>query len=215
MQKIMFTKSLTRAVLEGLKTKTRRLIKVPDTWHGIHVCGVGPDTYKQSLVLYDADGASIEDPKTRLCGLIMPRYLVGEIVAVAQCYEEALSPLDWVNRLIYKDEPGWKNKMYVRADLMPHQIQITGRHVERLQDISDEDCLREGIIKYVSLREGIIRYVCCPPKFCGTWTTYDENKMGTYLTPREAFAALIKKMHGRKVWDDNPWTFAYDFTRIK
>lgn len=203
MQKIMFTKSLTRAVLEGLKTKTRRLIKVPDTWHGIHVCGVGPDTYKQSLVLYDADGASIEDPKTRLCGLIMPRYLVGEIVAVAQCYEEALSPLDWVNQLIYKDEPGWKNKMYVRADLMPHQIQINGYHVERLQDISDEDCLKEGIIEYAP---------CCE---CGSELYSFDGADDVWYTPREAFAALIKKMHGRKVWDDNPWTFAYDFTRIK
>ena len=203
MQKIMFTKGLTRAVLEGLKTKTRRLIKVPDTWHGLHVCGVGPDTYKQSLVLYDADGASIEDPKTRLCGLIMSRYLVGEIVAVAQCYEEALNPLDWVNRLIYKDEPGWKNKMYVRADLMPHQIQINGYNVERLQDISDEDCLKEGIIEYAP---------CCE---CGSELYSFDGADDAWYTPREAFAALIKKMHGRKVWDDNPWTFAYDFTRIK
>ena len=203
MQKIMFTKGLTRAVLEGLKTKTRRLIKVPDTWHGIHVCGVGPDTYKQSLVLYDADGASIEDPKTRLCGLIMSRYLVGEIVAVAQCYEEALNPLDWVNRLIYKDEPGWKNKMYVRADLMPHQIQINGYNVERLQDISDEDCLKEGIIEYAP---------CCE---CGSELYAFDGADDFWYTPREAFAALIKKMHGRKVWDNNPWTFAYDFTRIK
>ena len=203
MQKIMFTKGLTRAVLEGLKTKTRRIIKVPDTWHGIHVCGVGPDTDKQSLVLYDADGASIEDPKTRLCGQIMPRYKVGEIVAVAQCYEEALSPLDWVNRLIYQDEPGWKNKMYVRADLMPHQIQINGYHVERLQDISDEDCLKEGIIEYAP---------CCE---CGSELYSFDGADDAWYTPREAFAALIKKMHGKKVWDDNPWTFAYDFTRIK
>ena len=203
MQKIMFTKGLTRAVLEDLKTKTRRLIKVPDTWHGIHVCGVGPDTNKQSLVLYDADGASIEDPKTRLCGQIMPRYKVGEIVAVAQCYEEALSPLDWVNQLIYKDEPGWKNKMYVRADLMPHQIQINSYHVERLQDISDEDCLKEGIIEYAS---------CCE---CGSELYAFDGADDFWYTPREAFAALIKKIHGRKVWDDNPWTFAYDFTRIK
>lgn len=208
MQKIMFTKGLTRAVLEDLKTKTRRLIKVPDTWHGIHVCGVGPDTYKQSLVLYDADGASIEDPKTRLCGLIMPRYLVGEIVAVAQCYEEALCPLDWVNRLIYKDEPGWKNKMYVRADLMPHQIQINGYHVERLQDISDEDCIREGVF----LDETAPK--CYQPFYTFPGSIDHDTPVG-YKTPREAFAALIEKMHGRKVWDDNPWTFAYDFTRIQ
>lgn len=201
MQKILFTKGLTRAVLEGLKTKTRRIIKVPDTWHGIDVCGFGPDIDGESLLLYDAYESLIEDPKTRLCGQIMPRYKVGEIVAVAQCYEEALSPLDWVNQLIYKDEPGWKNKMYVRADLMPHQIQINGYHVERLQDISDEDCLKEGILA------GNVE-----PKMYGFQNGKHKE---SYFTPREAFAALINKTSGKHTWEDNPYTFVYEFELIK
>lgn len=208
----MFTEGLTRAVLEGLKTKTRRLIKVPDTWHGIHVCGVGPDTDKQSLLLYDADGALIEDPKTHLCGQIMPKYKVGEVVAVAQSYREIEKEIERDGLpLMLKDSilktTGYRNKMFVKADLMPHQIQINGCHVERLQDISDEDCLREGVRKLES--EGN------PTMF-----TFDgwkfKNKVNRCAdSPKEAFAALIKKMHGRKAWDDNPWIFAYDFTRIK
>ena len=35
--------------------------------------------------------------------------------------------------------------MFVKADLMPRHIEFTDRKVERLQDISDEDCLKEGI----------------------------------------------------------------------
>ena len=207
MQKIMFTKGLTRAVLEDLKTKTRRLIKVPDTWHGIHVCGVGPDTDKQSLVLYDADGASIEDPKTRLCGQIMPQYKVGEIVAVAQPYCEIMP---YLADSFYKpaadfmeEKPGYRNKMFVKADLMPHRIRIANVRVERLQDISDEDCLKEGIERVYYGNE----------EWFKAYDTKDGCKCAP--TPKEAFAALIKKMHGRKVWDDNPWTFAYDFTLIQ
>lgn len=39
---------------------------------------------------------------------------------------------------------GWDNKMFVRAEHMPHRIRITDIRVERLQDISDEDCLRKA-----------------------------------------------------------------------
>lgn len=35
--------------------------------------------------------------------------------------------------------------MYVRAEMMPHQIRIIGIRCERLRDISDASCLKEGI----------------------------------------------------------------------
>ena len=208
MQKIMFNEhyGLETAVLERRKTKTRRIIKVPDTWHGIHVCGFGPDIDGQSLLLYDADEELIEDPKTRLCGQIMPRYKVGEIVAVAQSYKDAgLSFIhcpgpQWG---CTRDMPGYNNKMFVCADLMPHQILITGCHCELLQEISDEDCLREGISFvngrfYVGYRETTGQRI---------WLDGD--------TPREAFAALINKTSGKHTWEDNPYTFVYEFELIK
>lgn len=198
---------LETAVLERLKTKTRRIIKVPYTWHGIDVCGFGPDIDGQSLLLYDADEYLIEDPKTHLFGQIMPKYKVGEIVAVAQCYEEALSPFDWVNRLIYKDEPGWKNKMYVRADLMPHQIQIIGHHVERIQEISDEDCLREGVQESNVPGQYFVAGLQRP--------NHNDGILQAFFTPREAFSALVKKMSGKRAWDDNPYVDVYEFELVK
>ncbi len=91
------------------------------------------------------------------------------------------------------------------AALMPHQIRITDIKVERLQDISNEDCLREGI--YKDWNE------------CGGWTLtefydYPNNENDGYDTPREAFAALIDKVSGRGTWDSNPWVFAYSFELI-
>lgn len=44
------------------------------------------------------------------------------------------------------ESAGWTNKMFVRANLMKRHIRITDVKVERLRDISEEDCLKEGII---------------------------------------------------------------------
>lgn len=125
------------------------------------------------------------------------RYKVGEVVAVAQAYKNTCDPA------LVGDKSGWNNKLFVRADLMPHQIRITDIQIMRLQDISDGDCVREGV---VGLTCNLYEYRGICYSFPG-----DKNKMGTYLTPREAFAALIDKVSGKGTWESNPWVFVYEF----
>lgn len=103
-----------------------------------------------------------------------------------------------------KYEKGCSNKMFVKADLMPHRIHITNIRVECLQDISDEDCIAEGIY----------------PKANGRWYCYDVvGRIGVsydpYPDPREAYAALIDKISGKGTWESNPWVFVYDFELLK
>ena len=209
---------LETAVLQLRKSMTRRVIRVPDIWHGIEVHAVDPAVDKRSLLLYDAGGNLIRDAKTHLFGQIMPKYKVGEIVAVAQAYEDldgVLRSRNWKRTdslydayyharqfgYVHDALPGWSNKMYVRADLMPHQIRITSVRIERIQDISDEDCLREGIVKALGL------YGC--EGVC------ERGDQLFFCNPREAFASLITKMAGKKAWDDNPWVFVYEFELIR
>lgn len=69
-------------------------------------------------------------------------YKVGEVVAIAQSYNDIGRPqYDKFGR----DVAGNTNKMFVRADLMKHHIRITDVKLERLQDISEENCLCEGV----------------------------------------------------------------------
>ena len=187
---------LTQAVLEGRKTMTRRIVSIPDTWHGIDVCAIGPDTDKRSLLLYDADEFLIEDRNTGLCGQVMPLYKIGEVVAVAQSYKDVIYTGGLPHPLVAK--AGWTNKMFVRADLMPHQIRITNVRVERIQNISDEDCLREG----VRVNDSGLRFFTVP-------------KLGFFETPRAAFAALIDKISGKGTWNKNPFVFVYEFELAK
>lgn len=207
---------LTQAVLDGRKTMTRRVCKYdrPNETYDIVFPVFEPNDY-------DNDGNIVsplnyafgwKNDKGDFTGWNIPKYKVGEVVAVAQCYkslgmnpEIALDDKDGIGFYTKtKFAPGWKNKMFVRADLMPHHIHITDIKVERLQNISDEDCLKEGIYKGQ----------------CGSADThfmdvyYYKGDIQPYCTPREAFAALIDKVSGKGAWESNPYVFVYEFELV-
>lgn len=199
MKKIMFNDSygLTQAVLEGRKTQTRRIVY---TQNGFVVFD-GEDFQLKKL----DNGQAL----LTLCNnrFKTARYKIGETIAIAQKYEDLIKN-DEFYRLCGKNgmplecikyEKGCTNKMFVRADLMPHHIRITNIRVERLQDISDEDCLKEGIWTRT-----------------GRWYCYDIIKRGMefydpYPDPREAYSVLIDRISGKGTWGSNPYVFVYDF----
>ena len=205
MQKIMFNDQyeLTKAVLEGRKTQTRTICKYsrPNESYDIVFPIFEPKDYDNkgnntSALNYAFGWRNDEGMFT---GWNKPHYKVGEIVAIAQSYADiSMEPFPFC-------EAGWRNKMRVKADLMPHQIKITNIRIQRLQDISDEDCLAEGVYKGQ----------------CGSIDThlmdayYYRGNIQPYCTPREAYAALIDKVSGKDTWEHNPWVFVYEFELVK
>ena len=121
MQKIMFNDryGLTDAVIEGRKIMTRRLI--PDEFFGLTW-----DTRGNTLVYENEYGDFIDVRHSKYT-----RYKLGEVVAVSQSYYHAFSPRCDIPVYGADRTPGWRNKLFVRADLMPHQIRITGIKCEQ------------------------------------------------------------------------------------
>ena len=232
MKKIMFNDkfSLTQAVLEGRKTMTRRIIKCPRTFRGEWVAGfnIHRSPSDKKIVgfpcMYDADEREFD------MGEILPKYELGEVVAIAQSYQDIdnyyyaalrrktsihgqiIDELDLVDihdiikwkslRDDLMNTPGWTNKMFVKADLMPRHIEITGIKVERLQDISDEDYMKEGIEEHLKgIQYGF-------PSNIGYIGQYP------FSNPREAFSALIDKVSGKGTWECNPFVWADEFKLI-
>lgn len=163
---------LTQAVLDGSKTMTRRLLK-------------------DNVPL-----GNWEETKKHL------PYKVGEVVAIAQRYKEVYPNADFemIGDGFMTESAGWANKMFVKAELMPHHIRITDVKIERLRDISEEDALREGVwqmgeLFYVSKAVGEAPEVAFP-------------------TAREAFWYLIDKISGKGTWESNPLMAAYSFELI-
>ena len=201
MQKIMLNDlfCLTEAVIEKRKLQTRRIER------GLELLSETNHEFDGNKVILHFEAS--DEPI-----IIRPRYKVGEIVAVAQSYDsEGIIP----THKIYNNKKGqyenacetagWANKMFVQSELMSYNVRITNVRLERLQDISDEDCIKEGIIKFGD-------------RFDGNFGFY-ENKRGKFPhlfeSERSAFAWLIDRVGGKGTWASNPYVFVYEFMLVR
>lgn len=196
MKKIMFNDKyhLTEAVLDGNKIQTRRNVNLT-----IH-CGSlrgemqekYPDKiyYKNNEWMFVIDGREFNLPSDSY-----PQYNIGEEVAISQSYYSIYGD-NAEEELI--NAKGFKNKMFVRSELMPHKILITGIKAERIQDISEEDCIKEGV-----LTKDNTYFIKCN----------DESII--FAKPKDAFKYIIEKLNGKHFWESNKYVWCYDFKLIK
>lgn len=207
MKKIMFNDryGLTQAVLEGRKTQTRRIAYMPNGF-------IIFDDKDFQLKKLDNGQALLT---LRNNSFKTARYKIGEEVAIAQKYADLAYDGEFfrlLGKVIF--EKGCHNKMFVKADLMPHRIRITNIRIERLQDISDEDVIHEGFSNI------------CFNKNMGNMLSewyydlsyYDAfgNSQSLHSTiAKEAYSYLIAKLYGWSLWDSNPYVFVYDFELVK
>lgn len=211
MKKILFNDklSLTQAVLEGRKTQTRRVIPKDFfslTW----------DKRDDTLVYENGMGDFIDVRNSKYA-----QYKVGEVVAVAQNYCSIADELEDLDNatcaahyekniekaqeyLMLMEHPGFYNKMFVDSSKMIHQIRITNVRVEKLEDISEQDAIAEGIT-YAGL-------------------TYDDYGEPVFVidgckkifsSAKDAYAWLIDKISGKGTWVSNPYVFVYNFELVK
>jgi len=201
---------LEQAVIARLKENTRRRVRFPK--------GVNDEDVESAMMGIDEKGRvyftfSVATHQGTESVDVYPKYQIGEQVAVAQSYKDA--GIDPSSIVVMIDEgqnmftpvpaidsEGWNNKMFVRADLMPHVIEITDIKAERLQDISDDDCMKEGVTKWLNC------YIVT-----GIMEHHGQNNV-CFDTPREAFATLIDRLNGRGTCERNEWQFAYKFKLI-
>ena len=182
MKKIMFNDKygLTEAVIQGRKTMTRRNIPI-GIYNRIDFKAYGEGDEKCFL---NNDDDNLVDYR------YAAYYKVGEIVAISQRYADlnaqGLLPDD--SKQTLANSAGWSNKQSVKANLMPHQILITSVRLERLQDISEKDCTKEGVKNTAKLAK---------------WS------------PRSEFARLIDKVNGKGTWARNDYVWVYEFELVK
>lgn len=218
MKKIMFNDKygLTQAILDGRKTQTRRMAAIQPPYKNSEICFPAVlllEDEPEKYPLWLAYCWRNKDNPEEYTPWIKPKYKEGEVVAIAQSYKDlGYSPEEPLQEEAgyyphIKNVSGWTNKMFVRADIMPHRIRITKVRMQRLQNISDEDCLKEGIIKYTKDRT-VFKYDLSDGFEMFSWKDMKRS-------PREAYAALIDKVSGKGTWESNPYVWVYEFELVK
>lgn len=146
-----------------------------------------------------------------------PRFEVGEIVAIKQCYcyvygenkdflEHKVSTDVLINEIFCS--AGWRNKIFVKNELMPHHIRITSVKKCRLQDLTDEECVKEGVNSY---KQGKETYYNCD----GIYYNRKQGLRKPFKTAKEVFFNLIERLNGRGYWIIAPEGYAYEFELVK
>ena len=216
---IIFSGAMVRALLEGRKTQTRRILKLPTKgeyvrpdmggWEATTVGGEG---------CFFADGSpapgkvAIWNQTTGTC--VATTYQPGDLLSVRENFHlgkgyDGAKPSDASPHSCVwhaADNTTWMGQGKCRPSIhMPRwasrlTLVVTEVRVQRLQDISDADAIAEGIMRAPQASAGIVRF-CLDGWDWKDWKT----------SARDAFHSLWFLINGPDAWDANPWVVAITF----
>ena len=185
---ILFNTEMVRAILDGRKSCTRRLVK-----HDVESVLNSP---------YHKAHPEVEDKQiiSKLCN---PPYQLGDILYVREtwCDDRQFTHDSTPGRYFYKaSESGnfkWKPSIHMPKEAARIWLKVTDVRVERLQEISAESALAEGADKYIHTNGGLDENMTIT-SFIGIWnSTIKKSDLGSYG------------------WDANPWVWVIEFERCE
>ena len=98
--------------------------------------------------------------------------------------------------------------MFVKSEVMPNRIRFTGRKIERLQSITEEDSLMEGVKKDTNLG-----WYYMPNLYIHRKTNTGDPSL--FENPKAAYLKLCQKLRMVLDYSANPWVIAYTFELVK
>ena len=193
MKPILFNTEMVKAILEGRKTVTRRVIKPKyrDDEHGWTVC-INSYTHLVDDVAYtDGEGACTRSMK--------PPYQVGDILYVRETWIE--SAFGYVYRASdYStieewagEEIKWKPSIFMPKEAARIFLEVTNVRAEKLLEMSADDAIKEG---------------CRPVLGESAWSARDNFE--------ELWDSTVSgKDYEKYKWSSNPWVWVIEFKKIQ
>lgn len=202
---ILFSAPMVRAILASSKTQTRRAVAFPRSRDAFVMVDNGRGWWP-----YQSD-----DGESELCSDGMehpyscPYGQPGDRLYVRETWGFNPDFPGLIGRACYRADPGhahdgikWKPSIHMPQSASRITLEVTGVRVERLQDISEDDCWAEGI-----------------EATDGTFTVEQQidmtNRIGCCIDDaKPSYALLWESINGPGSWAANPWVWAIDFRRI-
>jgi hypothetical protein len=221
---ILFSTPMVQAILEGRKTMTRRIMKPQpvegwmDNTKQFSSDGKMFDRINKKQLFW-IEGENDQEVK--------PKYQPRDILWVRETWvkgcewdgDSEMPPLryyyradeDWKGKDWHdekndctKAEPTWKPSIFMPFEAARIFLEVTNVRVERLQDISEEDAMAEGIIEFT--KDGKLMKYSADEQ--GAWSDMPR-------TAKKAFEFLWESINGPESWEANPWVFVYEFKRVE
>lgn len=219
---ILFSEPMVRALLDGRKTQTRRLVKPQPL---SKTDGVRADRYNRSeeWAFWLPDNRMTE-PRTWTC----PHGAVGDRLWVRESFgidhDDALAleqdthvcyQADGPAKSFYREFQRYRPSIHMPRWASRLTLELTEVRVERLQEISEADAKTEGLAVLTKDRGqtwkwGIADRDGLPGNDNTGWHWSDWD-----VDPRKAFAKLWRCINGPGAWDANPWVWALSFKRVE
>jgi len=215
---ILFSAPMVRALLDGTKTQTRRVVKGLPPWEITEICYDAGGSGKWMPNGPAPSGTGMAAGHWRLCPYGQPgdRLWVRETFALSVIDPDGGSPQDDPENydVIYRatDAPGggwtdgegnsiaapWKPSIHMPRWTSRILLEIVSVRVERLNDCTEQDAIAEGISKTAS----------------GFWSVYGQADVDGTFSPRASYRALWESINGAGSWDTNPWVWVVEFRRV-
>lgn len=208
---ILFSGPLVRALLDGNKTQTRRVVKMKPH-HQIEE----RDNDTPWPWMYDGERDAdswMACPYGQPGDRLWVRESFCKIIGQSGGWIETDYQATYTHGFRLGDSLGlkkrWTPSIHMPRDASRITLEITSVRVERLQDISEADAMAEGIVE-------------CPipaddegPRRIGYMVGPDDGKSGLSVTPIQAYRDLWESINGPDSWTTNPWVWVVEFKRLQ
>jgi hypothetical protein len=182
---MLFSTPMVRALLDGRKTQTRRIVK-----------DVLLQKYK------DTD----DDDFLKVSMLDSQKPKIGEIIWVRETFSQKEDRLIYRSQVCSKyDLPDgfkWKPSLFMPKSICRLFLEITNIRLERLYDISETDAIAEGIMPEMS-------------DFTFQMYENYNKEGYRYVNAKDSYKSLWILINGQKSWDENPYVWVYDFKLVE
>lgn len=227
---ILFSTEMVQAILSGRKMQTRRIIK------SRHESGIF-----QVCKNFDGKVTSIESLDWDECNCekdILSKYQIDDILWVRETFCDVSHNLENENCFLYKADflgttaelVKWKPSLFMPKEAARIFLKVTNVRCERLNDISEEDAIAEGIDRFENSLFNETRYrdytdgkrrdkdfnrYTEMAKQVG-YSHFGGNPWPDWRDPITSFQSLWQSINAKKhPWKSNPWVWVYDFERIE
>lgn len=216
---------MIQAKLAGTKTQTRRIIKESFngclTGGGPHPCPNDPIVYYPGEVLPHPENEkktiTVDFPQVRAifhCSTLEAEAKCrfgkpGDVLYARETWKEYYDPHGHPHEpiFVFKADAEWEGALWRPAIHMPKSIariweEVISIRVERLQDISEQDAIAEGVYQYTQLFGRLGKTVGC---------FHDYSRKGRdFYSAKDSYKTLWESINGPGSWDVNPWVWVID-----